>query len=109
MAAFWFGTFAMLYAPLRLLLAIRTLEDGWYVVINAYKLTVLEIWRDFNVLSYIACPRYPYIRVYRLYDIGPVVADSPGPVPPPLHLPYSRAITLFQVFLVWSNDQLRKL
>jgi len=21
-----------------------------------------------NVLSYIACPRYPYIRVYRLYD-----------------------------------------
>ena len=24
---------------------------------------------DFNVLSYIACPRYPYIRVYRRYDI----------------------------------------
>ena len=51
-----------------MLLAIRTLEDGWYVVINAYKLTVFEIWRDLNVLSYIACPRYPYIRVYRLYD-----------------------------------------
>ena len=55
-------------APLGVLLAIRTLEDGWYVVINAYKLTVFEIWRDLNVLSYIACPRYPYIRVYRLYD-----------------------------------------
>ena len=25
----------------------KTLEDGWYVVINAYKFTVLEIWRDF--------------------------------------------------------------
>ena len=23
----------------------------------------------FFVLPYIACPRYPYIRVYRLYDI----------------------------------------
>jgi len=29
-----------------------------------------EIWRDFNVLPYIACPRYPYIRVYRLCDRG---------------------------------------
>ena len=55
-------------APFGVLLAIRTLEDGWYVVINAYKLTVFEIWKDFNVLSYIACPRYPYIRVYRLYE-----------------------------------------
>ena len=35
-----------------------------------YKFTVLEIWRDFNVLPYIACPRYPYIRVYRLCDRG---------------------------------------
>ena len=43
--------------------------EEWYVVIKAYKFTVFEIWRDFNVLSYIACPRYPYIRVYRLYDI----------------------------------------
>jgi len=24
---------------------------------------------DIFVLSYIVCPRYPYIRVYRLYDI----------------------------------------
>jgi len=31
-------------------------------------LQYLYIWRDFNVLSYIACPRYPYIRVYRLYN-----------------------------------------
>ena len=46
----------------------KTLEDGWYVVINAYKFTVFEIWGDIFVLSYIACPRYPYIGVYRLYD-----------------------------------------
>jgi len=46
----------------------KTLEDERYVVIKAYKFTVFEIWRDLNVLSYIACPRYPYIRVYRLYD-----------------------------------------
>ena len=44
----------------------ETLEDEQYVVIKAYnyKFTVFEIWKDFNVLSYIACPRYPYIRVY---------------------------------------------
>ena len=46
----------------------KTLEDEQYVVIKAYKFTVFEIWRDFNVLSYIACPRFPYIRVYRLYE-----------------------------------------
>ena len=46
----------------------KTLEDEQYVVIKAYTSTVFEIWRDFNVLSYIACPRYPYIGVYRLYD-----------------------------------------
>jgi len=38
-------------------------------VFQVYKFTVLGIWRDFNVLSYIACPRYPYISVYRLYDM----------------------------------------
>jgi len=32
----------------------------------AYKLAVLEI---FFVLAYIAFPRYPYIRVYRLDDV----------------------------------------
>ena len=36
--------------------------------IKAYKLAVFEILGDFSVLPYIACPRYPYIRVYRLYD-----------------------------------------
>ena len=46
----------------------KTLDDEWYVVIKAYKLTVFEILRNFFVLSYIARPRYPYIRVYRLYD-----------------------------------------
>ena len=55
-------------APLGVLLVMKTLEDEQYVVIKAFKFTVFEIWRDFNVLSYIACPRYPYIRVYRLYD-----------------------------------------
>ena len=51
----------------------KTLEDEQYIVIIAYKFTVFEIWRDFNVLSYIACPRYPYIRVYRLYDIKGII------------------------------------
>ena len=55
-------------APLGDLLVMKTLDDEWYVVIKAYKLTVFEIWRDFNLLSYIPCPRYPYIRVYWLYD-----------------------------------------
>ena len=30
----------------------KTLEGGWYVVINAYKFTVFEIWGDFVVLIY---------------------------------------------------------
>ena len=46
----------------------KTLEDECYVFIKAYKLAVFEILGDFFVLPYIACPRYPYIRVYRLYD-----------------------------------------
>ena len=45
----------------------KTLEDEQYVI-KAYKFSVFEIWGDFNVLSYIASPRYPYIRVYPLYD-----------------------------------------
>ena len=48
----------------------KTLQDGWHVVLNAYKFTVFEIWGDIFVLSYIACLRYPYIRVYQLYDMG---------------------------------------
>ena len=51
----------------------KTLEDEWYVVIKAYKLAVFEILGDFFVLPYIACPRYPYIRVYRLYDIKGII------------------------------------
>ena len=47
----------------------KTLDNEWYVVIKAYKLTVFDISRNFFVLSYIACPRYLYIRVYRLYDM----------------------------------------
>jgi len=46
----------------------KALGDEWYVVIKLYKLTVFDILRDFFVLPYIACPRSPYIRVYRLYD-----------------------------------------
>ena len=73
------GSVLSLYfsAPLGVLLVMETLEDGWYVAINAYQFTVFEIWRDFFVLSYIACPRYPYIRVYRLYDTYlPLPLDS---------------------------------
>jgi len=48
----WFGTFSML------------LEDGWYIVVNAYKVTVtiFENWRDFFciIIIYIVCPCYPY-------------------------------------------------
>jgi len=40
----------------------KTLEDEQYVVIKAYKFTIFEIWRDFNVLTYIACPRYPTLE-----------------------------------------------
>jgi len=47
--------------PFGVLLVMKTLEDEQYIVIKAYiyKFTVFEIWRDFNVLSYIACPHYP--------------------------------------------------
>ena len=57
----------MLSRTMGVLLVMKTLEDEQYVVIKAY--TVFEIWRDFNVLSYIVRPRYPYIRVYRLYEM----------------------------------------
>jgi len=55
-------------ASLGVFFDMKTLGDEWYAVIKAYKLTVFDILRDFFVLPYIACPRYPYIRVYRLYD-----------------------------------------
>jgi len=59
----------MLSNAIGVLLVMKTLEDEQYVVIKAYTFTVFEIWRDFNVLSYIVRPRYPYIRVYRLYEM----------------------------------------
>ena len=49
-------------------MVIKTLEDDWYVVIKAYKLIVFRDFERYFVLSYIAYLRYPYIRVYRLYD-----------------------------------------
>jgi len=59
---FWFGTFAMVFTPLGVLLVTKTLKDEWYIVTKAYKFTV-------SFLHYIVCPRYSYIyRVYQLYD-----------------------------------------
>jgi len=42
-------------------LVMKTLEDEWYIVIKAYKFTIFEILRDFLVLLYIECLRYPCI------------------------------------------------
>jgi len=39
LVTFWFGTFAMSFALLGVLLVMRTLKDELYVVIKAYKLT----------------------------------------------------------------------
>ena len=50
------------FAMRGVLLVMKTLEDERYVVIKAYKCTVSEIWRDFFVLSCIACMSYPYIQ-----------------------------------------------
>ena len=85
-------------APLGVLLVMKTLEDGWYVVINAYKLTFFEIWRDFNVLSYIACPCYPYIRVYRLYEMDKVCSNSCTSVADNIHSLKERVV---QVIVTW--------
>ena len=66
--AFWFGTFAMLLCATRGLVGHENTRR-WMV--RCYKhLSVYRVWdlEIFLVLSYIACPRYPYIRVYRLYD-----------------------------------------
>jgi len=38
----------------------KTLENGWYIGINAISSHFWDLGRFF-VLSYIACPRYPYI------------------------------------------------
>ena len=76
--------------PLVVFFVMKTLGDECYVIIKAYKLTVFDILRDFFVLPYIACPRYPYIRVYRLYDSVETPPD--GGVMSPFVLPLS-AIT----------------
>jgi len=49
-------------APLGVFLVTKTLKDEWYIVVEAYKLTVFEIWRDLFVLLHIACQPYPHIR-----------------------------------------------
>jgi len=60
-ASSWFGTFTMLSCATGSLIGWETLEDEWCVVVKAYMLIVSEILRDFFVLSYVACPRYPCI------------------------------------------------
>jgi len=39
----------------------KTLEDGWHIVINASTFTIFEIWRYFLYYHNIACLHYPYI------------------------------------------------
>ena len=64
LATFWFGTFVMLFHATGHVVGHKNTE--LYVVIKAYKLTVL---RDIFILSHIACPCYiPSYRVYQLYD-----------------------------------------
>ena len=58
---FLFSTFVMLFHATRCVIGHEVLKNEWYIVIKAYKFTVFEILRDFFVLSYIACPCYPYI------------------------------------------------
>jgi len=55
----YFGEFLVWYflqcflVPLGVLLVMKTLDDEWYVVIKAYKLTIFGILRNVFVLSYI--------------------------------------------------------
>jgi len=51
----------MLFRAIRRAVGHEALENEWYVVLKASKLTVSEILRKVFVLAYIACPRYPYI------------------------------------------------
>ena len=54
----------LFHATIGVLLVMRTLEDGWYVVINAYKLTILEIWGDFLDCHILYVHDIPTYRVY---------------------------------------------
>ena len=51
-ASSWGGTFAMFSRTAVSVVGPYTLEDEWYVVIKAYKLTVSEILRDFCIVIY---------------------------------------------------------
>jgi len=42
---FCFGTFAMPFVPLGVLLVMKTLKHEWYMVITAYKITNFENFR----------------------------------------------------------------
>ena len=50
-------------APLGVLLVKKTLDDEWYVVIKAYKLTIFEIFRNVYILHVRAIPT---LESYRL-------------------------------------------
>jgi len=52
----------MLFHATRHVVGHEALENERYVVIKAYKFTIFEILGEFFVLTYIACPRYPYIE-----------------------------------------------
>ena len=58
-ASSWFGTFVMFSRATVSVVGTYTLEDEWYVVIKACKLTVFEILRDFlycHILRVCAIP-----------------------------------------------------
>ena len=55
---FWFSFFVMLFCATRRVVGHEAHENEWYYVTKAYNFTCFE---GFFVLSYIACPRYPYI------------------------------------------------
>jgi len=59
----------------------KTLKDGWYIVINACKLLSLRFGEIFLHYHNIACLQYPYshdYRVYRLYDKNLGVEEEAG-------------------------------
>jgi len=61
LASFWFGSFVMLYHTV-----VKTLQDEWYVVIQAY---CYEILRLFGIIIYCMSTLFLHnYRSYRLYD-----------------------------------------
>ena len=61
----------MLFVPLDMLFIMKTLEDKCYVVIKAYKFTVLEIL----VILYIYIQKSAYIVVIFNYRPSPRILD----------------------------------